>query len=299
MRKMTIKTSISHTQPRRKWSGSSSFPLMGTRTTRWDWLLTQQKSLPSVAWSMENFSSPQELMICASICGKLTSQFLLRVFMKNLRIIPSLNFLKEVLMDKSWVISRISFTTVKSDQKMNIPQKPENLMEKFPWVLLPIWWEVWDSIQPKNKLKICKIKSDIATMSITIKKLLANWNFKPFWNCLSTTDPSMESLKTISLQPFLFSEVQKEVLLPRWVDRNLWKPWQMRDKRWPLKNLKSARRSFLAKEWNSLKKLMKSFCAIKYSGLRMLRVASRQEELNIEWLDHNIVIFIWFHQGNI
>ena len=50
---------------------------------------------------MENFSSPQELMICASICGKLTSQFSLRVFMKSLKIIPSLNFLKEVLMDKS------------------------------------------------------------------------------------------------------------------------------------------------------------------------------------------------------
>lgn len=152
---------------------------------------------------MVNYFLHLELMIYVSICGKLISQFLLRVFTNNLKATHFLIFWKEDLMAKLWVIWKTSFTTVKSDQKMNIQLKLGSWMVRFLWVLLLIWWEVWAFILHRNKYRICRIKSGIVNMSIIIKKRLVSWNCKLFWSCLSTIDPSTESLKTISLLLFL------------------------------------------------------------------------------------------------
>ena len=175
---MTIKINIWPMLLNKKLLALLNCLLMEIPIILWDLLLILPKLHQLVVLLMARSFSHQELMIYVSICGKLIFRFLLKAFIKSLKITLFPNYLKVGMKVKWWVTLKISSITVKFDQKMSTLLKQENLMEKYLWVQLQTWWEVWVSIRLKRKYRICKMKSDIVNMLIIIKKLWANCNFK-------------------------------------------------------------------------------------------------------------------------
>ena len=157
-------------------------------------------------------------------------------------------------MDKSWVIWKISSTIVRFDPKTNIRLKLGSWMERYLWVPLLIWCVVWDSIQLRNKYKTCRMKSGIANILITIRKLWVSFNFKLFCSYLLTTDLSMESPRIILTLLYRSLATPKKEDHLQWVVINWWSAWPLKVKKWQPRSWRNARRSCLGKVLNYLKK---------------------------------------------